>query len=89
MKSESRQSFGSSSRNSVDTASLHVVKRYAPDPAIKKKQRWTRHKWWLLLSNTLLFCYGLGILLLALLTFFKCCVLPLWKKVGFFFVNLP
>ncbi|CAO3643481.1 unnamed protein product [Mucor hiemalis] len=71
MKSESRQSFGSSSRNSVDTASLHMVKRYAPDPAIKKKQRWTKHKWWLLLSNTLLFCYGLGILLLALLTFFK------------------
>lgn len=51
MKSESRQSIGS--RNSVDTTSLHVVKRYAPDPAIKKKQRWTKHKWWLLLSNTL------------------------------------
>lgn len=60
MKSESRQSLGgnngsvvSSSRNSVDTTSLHIVKRYAPDPAIKKKQRWTSHKWWLLLSNTL------------------------------------
>lgn len=51
MKSESRQSIGS--RNSVDTTSLHVVKRYAPDPAIKKKQRWTKHKWWLLVSNTL------------------------------------
>lgn len=51
MKSESRQSLGS--RNSVDTTSLHVVKRFAPDPAIKKKQRWTKHKWWLLLSNTL------------------------------------
>lgn len=53
MKSESRQSFGSSSRTSLDTASLHVVKRYAPDPAIKKKQRWTKHKWWLLLANSL------------------------------------
>lgn len=51
MKSESRQSLGS--RSSVDTTSLHVVKRYTPDPAIKKKQRWTKHKWWLLLSNTL------------------------------------
>jgi hypothetical protein len=57
MKSESRQSIGgSSSRSSVDTTSLHVVKRYAPDPAIKKKQRWTRHKWWLLLSNSLVRC---------------------------------
>ncbi|KAI9012552.1 tetraspanin Tsp2 [Phycomyces nitens] len=71
MKSESRQSLGGASRNSVDTASLHVVKRYAPDPNIKRKQRWTPHKWWLLFSNTALFCYGLGILVLALLTFFK------------------
>ncbi|RCH98811.1 hypothetical protein CU097_012488 [Rhizopus azygosporus] len=69
MKSESRQSLGS--RTSVDTASLHVVKRQFPNPSVKKKQRWSKHKWWLLFSNTLLFCYGLGILLLALLTFFK------------------
>ncbi|KAG1115641.1 hypothetical protein G6F42_013888 [Rhizopus arrhizus] len=49
MKSESRQSLGS--RTSVDTTSLHVMKRQMPDPA--------------------LFCYGLGIMLLALLTYFK------------------
>lgn len=50
MKSESRQSLGS--RSSVDTTSLHVMKRQMPDPAIKKKQRWSKHKWWLLFSNT-------------------------------------
>ncbi|EPB84402.1 hypothetical protein HMPREF1544_08839 [Mucor circinelloides 1006PhL] len=69
MKSESRQSLGS--RTSVDTTSLHVMKRQMPDPAVKKKQRWSKHKWWLLFSNTILFCYGLGIMLLALLTYFK------------------
>ncbi|KAI7871529.1 tetraspanin Tsp2 [Spinellus fusiger] len=70
MKSESNTSLGGA-RQSVDTASLHVVKRFAPDPNIKKKQRWTPHKWWLLIANTVLFCYGLGVLVLALLTFFK------------------
>ena len=50
MKSESRQSIGS--HTSVDTTSLHVMKRQMPDPAIKKKQRWSKHKWWLLFSNT-------------------------------------
>ncbi|KAI8376262.1 uncharacterized protein BYT42DRAFT_498112 [Radiomyces spectabilis] len=72
MKTESRSSFGASSRTSLDTSSFHVVKRYAPDPSLKKKQRWTAHKWWLLLSNTILFIYGLAILLLGLLTIFKC-----------------
>ncbi|KAI8098824.1 tetraspanin Tsp2 [Halteromyces radiatus] len=70
MRSESRQSLGGVSQSSVDAASLHVVKRFVPD-TIKKKQRWTLHKWWLLLSNTVLFCMGLGILLAALFTFFK------------------
>lgn len=51
MKSESRQSLGS--RSSIDATSLHIVKRQFPDPSVKKKQRWSKHKWWLLLSNTL------------------------------------
>jgi hypothetical protein len=52
MKSESRNSLGS--RSSVDTTSLHIMKRQTPDTTnTKKKQRWTKHKWWLLLSNTL------------------------------------
>ncbi|CDH51974.1 tetraspanin tsp2 [Lichtheimia corymbifera JMRC:FSU:9682] len=71
MKTESRQSFGGSSRNSVDSNSLHVIKRYAPDPTAKKRQLWTARKWWILLANTLLFCYGLAILLFAILTFLK------------------
>lgn len=53
MKTESRQSFGGSSRNSVDSNSLHVIKRYAPDPTAKKRQLWTARKWWILLANTL------------------------------------
>ncbi|KAI8355146.1 hypothetical protein BD560DRAFT_407306 [Blakeslea trispora] len=52
MKSESRQSIGSQ-RSSVDASSLHIMKRQIPDTTTKKKQRWTKHKWWLLLSNTL------------------------------------
>jgi hypothetical protein len=51
MKSESRQSLGS--RSSLDTTSLHIMKGQFPDPSAKKKQRWSKHKWWLLLSNTL------------------------------------
>ncbi|KAI8334741.1 tetraspanin Tsp2 [Chlamydoabsidia padenii] len=70
MRSESRQSLGGISQTSVDTASLHVVKRHVPE-TIKKKQRWTLHKWWLLLSNSVLFCMGIGLLLAALLTYFK------------------
>lgn len=53
MKTESRQSFGESSRNSVESNSLHVIKRYAPDPTAKKRQLWTARKWWILLANTL------------------------------------
>ena len=53
MKSESRQSFGASSRSSVESGSLHVVKRYQPDPDQKKRQIWTARKWWILFSNTL------------------------------------
>ncbi|KAI7884791.1 tetraspanin Tsp2 [Lichtheimia hyalospora FSU 10163] len=71
MRSESRHSFGASSRSSVESNSLHVMKRYVPDPDQKKRQIWTKRKWWILFSNTLLFCYGLAILLYALLTFFK------------------
>ncbi|KAI7852990.1 hypothetical protein BDC45DRAFT_512014 [Circinella umbellata] len=71
MKSESRQSFGASSRSSVESGSLHVVKRYQPNTDQKKRQIWTARKWWILFANAILFCYGLGILLLALLTFFK------------------
>jgi hypothetical protein len=37
---------------SLDTSDLHLVKRNPPDPNIKRKQRWTKHKVWLLLSNT-------------------------------------
>ncbi|KAI8885158.1 hypothetical protein K501DRAFT_246548 [Backusella circina FSU 941] len=72
LKSESRQSLRSQS-SSVDTSGLHTVKRNAITSAQQgtKKKRWTKHKWWMLLSNTLLFCYGLGTLLLAFLTFFK------------------
>lgn len=53
MRSESRNSFGNMSRSSVESGSLHVVKRFVPDASMKKKQRWTFHKWWLLLANTL------------------------------------
>ncbi|KAI8981975.1 Tetraspanin family-domain-containing protein [Mycotypha africana] len=35
------------------------------------KRRWTKHKWWLIFINTLLFCYGLAGMLFALLTYFK------------------
>jgi hypothetical protein len=82
MKSESRNSMQSS------TTSLHTMKRFVPNN-LNKKKRWSKHKWWLLLANTMvhayklviiiktnnrlkLFCYGLGIMLLALLTIFKC-----------------
>ncbi|GAB5590825.1 hypothetical protein Unana1_05725 [Umbelopsis nana] len=64
-----------SMRNSVDTSSLHVVKRYNAttddQTKVKKKARWTVHKWWMLVSNTFLFIYGLGGVLLAVLTYFK------------------
>lgn len=70
MRSESRQSLGGMSQSSVDAASLHVVKRYNDDTP-KKKQRWTLHKWWLLLSNSVLFCIGLAYLLFGVLTYLK------------------
>ncbi|KAI9263700.1 hypothetical protein BY458DRAFT_438650 [Sporodiniella umbellata] len=57
------------SNNSME--SLHTMKRQWIDPTLKKKQRWSKHKWWLLFSNTLLFCYGLVTLLLTLVTIFK------------------
>ncbi|CAO3679013.1 unnamed protein product [Rhizopus stolonifer] len=57
------------SHNSLE--SLHTMKRQWVDPSLKKKQRWSKHKWLLLFSNTLLFCYGLVTLLLSLLTLFK------------------
>lgn len=51
---ESRPSVVSSKTcSSVDASSLHFVKRNQPDPNIKRKQRWTKHKWWLLFSNTM------------------------------------
>ncbi|CAO3598982.1 unnamed protein product [Absidia cylindrospora] len=70
MRSESRQSLGGVSQSSVDATGLHVMKHHVPD-TMKKKQRWTLHKWWLLFSNSVLFCIGLGLLLAALLTYFK------------------
>ncbi|KAJ2955424.1 hypothetical protein NQZ79_g8574 [Umbelopsis isabellina] len=64
--SESRQS------QSLDASSLHVMKRYNPsDEQVKKKARWTVHKWWMLVSNTLLFIYGLGGVMLGILTYFR------------------
>lgn len=47
MKSESRNSI-----QSVDTNSLHVMKRLVPNN-LNKKKRWSKHKWWLLLTNTM------------------------------------
>ncbi|KAI8074780.1 hypothetical protein BC940DRAFT_289077 [Gongronella butleri] len=73
MRSESRNSLGNSSQLSqlsVDANGLHAVKRFTPDRE-NKRQRWTMHKWWLLGSNTILFCIGLGALMAALLTYFK------------------
>ncbi|KAH8552535.1 tetraspanin Tsp2 [Umbelopsis sp. PMI_123] len=64
----------SSFRTSVDASSLHVMKRFNPstvDNQTKKRRRWTVHKWWMLVSNTILFIYGLGGVLLAVLTYFK------------------
>lgn len=59
LKSESRQSLGSQS--SVDTSGLHTVKRNAITSAQQgtKKKRWTKHKWWMLLSNTVVFEYNM------------------------------
>lgn len=51
MKSESRNSM-----QSVDTTSLHVMKRLVPDD-LNKKKRWSKHKWWLLLTNTIVTIY--------------------------------
>lgn len=59
MRSESRHSFGASSRSSVESNSLHVMKRYVPDPDQKKRQIWTKRKWWILFSNTLVNVYFL------------------------------
>lgn len=47
MKSESRNSM-----QSIDTTSLHMMKRLVPND-LQKKKRWSRHKWWLLFSNTM------------------------------------
>ncbi|KAI9322406.1 hypothetical protein BX666DRAFT_1894552 [Dichotomocladium elegans] len=66
------RSLGESRRTSMDSSSLHIVKRYAPEQTTaKKRQKWTARKWWILFSNSLLFLYGLGIFLFALLTYFK------------------
>lgn len=48
-------SDSSSIRNSVDASSLHVMKRFQAntDDQSKKKGRWTVHKWWMLVSNTI------------------------------------
>ena len=45
----------SSIRSSVDASSLHVMKRFQAktDDQTKKKGRWTVHKWWMLVSNTI------------------------------------
>ncbi|ORZ03192.1 hypothetical protein BCR43DRAFT_466609 [Syncephalastrum racemosum] len=49
-----------------------MVKRYAvADAHVKRRQRWTSQKWCLLATNTVLFCYGLAILVLSVLTFLK------------------
>ncbi|ORX62997.1 hypothetical protein DM01DRAFT_1331094 [Hesseltinella vesiculosa] len=71
MRSESRNSLGGTSQLSVDAASLHAVKRYIPEQINTKRQRWTLHKWWLLFSNTLLFCIGLGAMMIGILTYCK------------------
>ncbi|OZJ06427.1 hypothetical protein BZG36_00460 [Bifiguratus adelaidae] len=56
---------------SISGSSLHVVKRFPEAPGLKKRMRWTKHKWLLLFANTLLFIYGLGCVILALLTYFQ------------------
>ncbi|KAL0139327.1 hypothetical protein V8B55DRAFT_1522951 [Mucor lusitanicus] len=54
---------------------IHIVKRHVPSGSpripIKKWRRWTWHKIWLILMNTLLFVYGLITLILGLCTYFK------------------
>ncbi|KAI7856575.1 tetraspanin Tsp2 [Circinella umbellata] len=60
-----------SSLSSTTPTSVHLMKHYVQDHNAERKMRWSTFKWWIILSNTLLFCYGLGILLLAILTFGK------------------
>ncbi|RUP51137.1 hypothetical protein BC936DRAFT_149746 [Jimgerdemannia flammicorona] len=54
----------------VDGSSLHIMKRYMHD-GVPRKMRWSKHKWLLLVANTLLFIYGLGASMLVVLTWFK------------------
>lgn len=42
------------SENNTSNTSLHTMKRTTDDDEGKKKRRrWSKHKWWLFLSNTL------------------------------------
>ncbi|KAL1915673.1 uncharacterized protein VTP21DRAFT_6432 [Calcarisporiella thermophila] len=70
MDDERRWSRGSLAVSEADAGSLHIVKRL-PDAPRTGPERWTRYKWWLLLANTMLFAYGIGGVVCALLTWFK------------------
>ncbi|KAL1922860.1 uncharacterized protein VTP21DRAFT_9236 [Calcarisporiella thermophila] len=54
-----------------DSQNLHVIKRLPLKEERTTPERWPRKKWCILIVNTLLFIYGLGGLVLALLTWFK------------------
>ncbi|KAI8891101.1 hypothetical protein K501DRAFT_236127 [Backusella circina FSU 941] len=63
------------SLHSSISSDIHIVKRYvgegAPVIPVKEWHRWTWHKMWLLAMNSLMFAYGLIILILGLCTYFK------------------
>ncbi|KAI8638935.1 hypothetical protein BD408DRAFT_372696, partial [Parasitella parasitica] len=63
------------SLTSSTSSDLHIMKRHVPEgsPSIPVKQwrRWTGHKIWLILMNSLLFAYGLITLILGLCTYFR------------------
>ncbi|KAI8083299.1 uncharacterized protein B0P05DRAFT_610492 [Gilbertella persicaria] len=67
-----------SSRNSSfrsNGSDIHIMKRHVPEggPSIpvKKWHRWTSYKIWLLLMNSVMFAYGLVILILGLCTYLR------------------
>ncbi|KAL1915499.1 uncharacterized protein VTP21DRAFT_6623 [Calcarisporiella thermophila] len=65
-----RRSNISISVHDADINNLHVIKRL-PEVPRDGPQRWTKYKWCLIFSNTLLFAYGIGGMLAVLLTWFK------------------
>ncbi|CEP11838.1 hypothetical protein [Parasitella parasitica] len=67
--------YNNISLTSSTSSDIHIMKRHVPEgsPSIPVKQwrRWTGHKLWLTLMNSLLFAYGLITLILGLCTYFK------------------